>query len=180
MPLKVFLQGDMTPCRERLRNVSRSGLCFQSAIPLSQDDYVHLLIPVLDQQFEADAAVVWRRPSSAGYEIGVRFLDPDVQFAVRMVEQLCHSEAYRQEVLREEGRELSSEAAAEEWVARFAASFPPPGLTWGPTTETITVTMGPGKIDALLGNHRPVGGAGDNGLLRCTLLAVVQGCRNTQ
>jgi hypothetical protein len=41
-----------------------------------------------------------------------------------MVDQLCHIEAYRKRVLAEQGRKLSSEAAAWEWVARYAAGFP--------------------------------------------------------
>lgn len=41
-----------------------------------------------------------------------------------MVEQVCYIENYRQEVLRKEGRQLDGEAAAREWIDRFAASFP--------------------------------------------------------
>jgi hypothetical protein len=44
-----------------------------------------------------------------------------------MVEQVCHIETYRRTVAGTEGRELSAEQAALEWIAKFAASFPDPG-----------------------------------------------------
>ena len=40
-----------------------------------------------------------------------------------MVEQVCQIEHYRQAVLRQEGRALDGEAAAPEWIARYAADF---------------------------------------------------------
>ena len=124
MPLQFCRQGDMAPCERRLRNISQAGLCFRSGMPLSRGDRVHIRIPVLEQRFEADGGVVWCRRAGNEYDVGIQFVDPDVRFAVRMVEQLCHIDAYRRKVLRDEGRELSSEAAAEEWIARFAAGFP--------------------------------------------------------
>jgi hypothetical protein len=44
-----------------------------------------------------------------------------------MVEQVCHIEEYRRTVQRLEGRELSAEEAAFEWIHRFAAQFPETG-----------------------------------------------------
>lgn len=124
MPLEFCLHGEVAPRTEHLCNVSRAGLCFRSAIPLTRGDGVHIHIPVSEQHFEADARVMWCHRSGNGYEVGVQFVNPDVRFAVRMVEQLCYIEAYRREVLHEQGRELSSEAAAREWVEQFAAGFP--------------------------------------------------------
>jgi hypothetical protein len=43
-----------------------------------------------------------------------------------MVEQLCHIEAYRRRVLQDEGRRLTDEEAAMEWIANYADRFPPP------------------------------------------------------
>lgn len=45
-------------------------------------------------------------------------------FAARMVEQICHIAHYRQSALTREGRALSEERAASEWIARFATGFP--------------------------------------------------------
>jgi hypothetical protein len=39
-----------------------------------------------------------------------------------MVEQVCHIEHYRKEVMVCEGRQLTSEDAAKEWVAKYASN----------------------------------------------------------
>ena len=44
-----------------------------------------------------------------------------------MVEQICHIEQYRREVLKKEGRRLSSEEAASEWIVKYASDFPDTG-----------------------------------------------------
>ena len=69
---------------------------------------------------------MWCRPTPQGYDVGVAFDEAATLFAVRMVEQLCRIEEYRRRVAEEEGRQLSSEQAAEEWIRRYAASFPRP------------------------------------------------------
>jgi hypothetical protein len=125
MPIQFSVSGDATPRRHYLQNVSQAGLSFRSSESLPRGEVVHVRIPVLEQAFEADARVAWCRRSGTGeYEVGLEFVDPGTEFAMRMVEQVCHIEAYRKRALREQGRELSSEAAAEEWVARYAAGFP--------------------------------------------------------
>lgn len=52
-------------------------------------------------------------------------MEAESTFAARMVEQIQLIEHYRQEVLRAEGRELDGDSAALEWIARYAAQFPP-------------------------------------------------------
>jgi hypothetical protein len=54
----------------------------------------------------------------------MRFHGAVSEFALRMVEQLCHIEQYRLEILQRDGRWLTSEAAAAEWINRFAGQFP--------------------------------------------------------
>ena len=56
--------------------------------------------------------------------MGVAFTEPDDLFRVRMVEQLCHIEHYKAEVLAREGRRLNGEQAAREEVGKFAHQFP--------------------------------------------------------
>ena len=124
MPIRFDLQGDAGQRGEYLRNVGEGGLCFFTSLALDPGLVIHLEIPVLGQQFEVDGTVAWRRPAHDGYEVGVSFSSTQDQFCVRMVEQLCYIEDYRRQVLNEEGRRLSSEQAAEEWIARFADRFP--------------------------------------------------------
>lgn len=62
--------------------------------------------------------------SGVGFRLGVVFDCPETAFAVRMIEQICHIEQYRQQVSVREGRELSSDSAAQEWISLHAADFP--------------------------------------------------------
>jgi len=58
------------------------------------------------------------------FEIGIQFLDENDSFRVRMVEQICHIEQYKQEVFDKDGRQLSGEQAAVEWIQKYATDFP--------------------------------------------------------
>jgi hypothetical protein len=68
--------------------------------------------------------VVMTRPTDSRFEVGLCVGDEDEAFRLRMVEQLLHIEAYRRRVQEREGRMLSSECAAREWIERYAGSFP--------------------------------------------------------
>ncbi len=124
MPIRFDLHGDIDHRDEYLRNVSEGGVCFATAVALDPGQSIRLTIPLLGQSFQIDGSVAWCRKARSGYEVGVRFRSPQDRFSVRMVEQLCYIEDYRQQVARDEGRQLSSEEAANEWIARFAEHFP--------------------------------------------------------
>ncbi len=116
---------DATPTHsDRLRDVSHGGLCFTSEAPLETGSNIHIEIGLDKSPFEADGTVAWCRREREAYAVGVAFTDNSTQFTVRMVEQICHIEHYRFEVMESEGRELSSEEAAKEWVEKYAADFP--------------------------------------------------------
>lgn len=110
--------------REFLHDVSAGGLCFEAHSRLAPGTQIHLSIPAQRPPFEADAVVAWCHSIATGYRIGVRFADDVSGFSLRMVEQLCHIEQYRLDVLRREGRSLNSEQAAAEWIVRYADRFP--------------------------------------------------------
>lgn len=63
----------------------------------------------------AQGRVVWCHARPGYYEIGLQFLDADTGFRARMVEQICHIEQYKRLTLEQEGRQISSEAAAQEY-----------------------------------------------------------------
>ena len=46
-------------------------------------------------------------------------------FSERMEAQCCQIRRYRREVIRKEGRQLSPDEAAPEWIERYADSFTP-------------------------------------------------------
>jgi hypothetical protein len=72
------------------------------------------------------ARVTWCHRSNSHFAIGVEFLDSAEAFRVRMIEQICHIESYQREVEQREGRQLTAEQAAAEWISRHASSFPDP------------------------------------------------------
>jgi len=111
---------------ERLKNISQGGLAFHSATSLTTGSIIRVKIPLVTPVFQAVGRVMWCRARDDHFEIGIEFLDQDDAFRARMVEQLCHIEHYRHQVLAEEGRQLSSEQAAMEWIQHYAPDFPGP------------------------------------------------------
>lgn len=109
------------------KNVSYGGLAFLSDAALDVDTFIGLRMPHLRPAFEVQAArVAWCHREESGFAVGVQFLDPAEAFQVRMVEQVCHIESYRRDVEQREGRQLTAEEAAIEWISRHAPSFPNP------------------------------------------------------
>jgi hypothetical protein len=105
-------------------NVSTGGLSFVSDEHHALGAIIQVRIPTVDPPFEARARVVWIKPEGDGYCVGVEFLDANDAFRSRMVEQVCAIEQYRGEVRENEGRELTPQDAAAEWIGRFAGRFP--------------------------------------------------------
>ena len=79
---------------------------------------------MLEQDNRLTGNIVWCERSGDGYEIGIEFERSRDTYRMRMIEQICHIEHYRSEVERLEGRKLSSQDAASEWIARYAKDFP--------------------------------------------------------
>ena len=109
----------------QLRNVSYGGLAFIARTPLEVGVKIKVRIPGIEPSFEVIGLVVWCRKKEDAYVVGVQFLDQGDCYRARMVEQVCHIEHYKTEVLEKEGRQLSGEQAAEEWILKFAKDFPP-------------------------------------------------------
>ena len=107
-----------------LQNISKGGLCLSAPDYIEPGRIIHIRIDIQEPVFEAAGTVVWCRPGDNGYDIGIRFEDDTTEFSVRMVEQICHIEQYRRDVFVNEGRSLSSEQAAEEWISGHAENFP--------------------------------------------------------
>jgi hypothetical protein len=128
IPIAYRLGAQIGECPKRLRNVGQGGLCFLGDRDIEPGTRILIQIHVGKPAFEADGIVVWTRPARAdgasGFEIGVRFEGVETAYAVRMVQQVCHIEVYRRKVKNQEGRELTGEQAAREWIERYAAQFP--------------------------------------------------------
>lgn len=101
------------------------GLCFETAQPFAVGSDIHISIALNGSEFEGDAKVAWVEEQGESRRIvGVNFSDKDESYGIRMAEQICHIEHYRRDILLQEGRNLSAEEAAAEWVDRYASAFP--------------------------------------------------------
>ena len=101
------------------------GLCCRCDDRLKPGSIVELTIPILNDAQRFIVQVESCSDTKYGREACVRFVDESDGFRARMTEQACHIEAYRRRVQEEQGRTLSAEGAAEEWIPRYAANFPP-------------------------------------------------------
>ncbi len=109
---------------QTITNVSLGGLSFVSQTPLTVLDRVRITIPILERDNSLIGSVAWCEEADSGYEIGIKFEKSRDFFRMRMIEQICHIEHYRSEVLHTQGRELSAQEAAAEWISKFAGDFP--------------------------------------------------------
>jgi hypothetical protein len=124
VPLEVERAAGRAPRVEAGVNVSFGGLAFAASECPEPGEVLRLRIPTVAPPFEAEARVAWCRPEGERFLVGVEFLDSTAAFQSRMVQQVCSIENYRQEVRRREGRALTPQAAAAEWIGRYAGRFP--------------------------------------------------------
>jgi len=109
-----------------MHDVGYGGLSFHSAKPLAEGTKLNICIDTVSPVFEAEGMVVWCRQDGDAFVIGMEFVNKEDIFLARMVEQICHIEHYKKEILVKEGRKLTSKQAASEWISKFARMFPNP------------------------------------------------------
>lgn len=124
VPLEIESVSETERRNEQSLNVSPGGLAFVSSFCPRNGDMLRLRIPTVRPVFEAAARVAWCRPEDGCYLVGVQFVNAAAAFRSRMVQQVCSIENYRQEVREKEGRELTTQQAASEWIERYAGHFP--------------------------------------------------------
>lgn len=124
IPIDFQLEELIAHGTDYLKNISHGGLAFHSKVALKPGTIIRIKIPLVKPVFQAISKVTWCKPEQEQYEIGIQFLDENDVFRARMVEQICHIEQYKQEVWEKEGRRLTSEQAAVEWIAQYANAFP--------------------------------------------------------
>ena len=124
VPIDFQLEELVTDNTDYLKNVSQGGLAFHSKRKCELGTTIRIKIPLVSPVFQAIGKVTWCHPIDDHFEIGIQFLDDNDTFRARMVEQICHIEQYKREVFEKEGRKLSGEEAASEWIEQFATEFP--------------------------------------------------------
>lgn len=124
IPVEFAVQ-EVKLARSHLSNVSMGGIAFRSNERVEIGRVIEIGIMSVTPTFKAKGRVAWCLNRSKYFEIGVQFVDADDAFRARMVEQICHIEQYKKEVAERQGRTLSGEEAAMEWIGKYAADFPP-------------------------------------------------------
>ena len=109
-----------------LNNISTGGLAFDTPTFLEEGSVVNIKINSVKPSFRVKGIVAWCEPKEAHFEVGVEFIGHKDAYRVRMVEQVCHIEHYKKAVKANEGRNISGEAAACEWIEKYASTFPNP------------------------------------------------------
>lgn len=103
---------------------SNVGLTFYSEEYQKPGSIIEITIPMRKETHCFLGKVVMVKESDNGYEIGIWLLNIDDGPRLRIVEQICHIELYLNDKRYKEGPFLSRERLTEEWISRFASSFP--------------------------------------------------------
>ena len=124
IPIQVLMEDVVSDEKEYLTNISFGGLAFKSLVHLAEGTIVRVKIPLVNPVFETKGRVVWCKKAEDCFDVGIEFLEQKDIFKARMVEQVCYIEHYKREISAVEGRELTAEEAAIEWIMKYAADFP--------------------------------------------------------
>jgi len=124
IPIEITFRTGGVGKTEMVKNVSIGGLCVTMPDCPGLGSRLLIRIPYLQPPFETSVEVAWCLQKGDQYDVGLRLLDPNDAFKVRMVEQICHIEHYRNEVLAIEGRQLTTKEAAMEWIGKYSSCFP--------------------------------------------------------
>jgi hypothetical protein len=106
-----------------MTNISAGGLVFELLHPVEVGARLTVSMLQVWPGYTARGTVAWCREVSGGYEAGVQFCEASEAFKARMVAQFCQIEDYRRDMAESEGRLLSSEEAAKEWIIQYAEDF---------------------------------------------------------
>ena len=124
IPIEIVPDRVLPSGRERLNDIGYGGLSFTSNKALQVGAHITFRLPLITPAFEVQGRVAWCRGSKGEYDIGIEFLDKQDVYRVRMVEQVCHIQHYKEEMLATEGRDLTGHEAALEWIRKYASHFP--------------------------------------------------------
>ncbi len=124
LPIEYTVDDNIMHGKEFVKDIGEGGLCFSVSNNIEPGTAIFIRISVCTPPFETKGIVVWCCKTNEKYELGVKFADAATEFRVRMIEQVCHIKQYKNEILEKEGRKLSDEEAAVEWIEKYAKDFP--------------------------------------------------------
>jgi len=110
-------------CDDETLDLSEGGVSLTSKEALCVGELVQITIDFCNPAFTAQGVVRWCKEDTGLFSVGVSFQDEMAAYAVRMIEQICHIESYRQDQFAKTGELMTSEQAAQEWIMSRAAAF---------------------------------------------------------
>jgi len=124
IPIKIIKNESEDCSRQPLQDISIGGLRCRCDEPMVKGAEIKIIIDLVEPVLEISGRVIWCRAVDTAYELGIEYQGKEDTYRLRMVEQICHIEHYRKEIGITEGRNISSEQAAREWIVKFADGFP--------------------------------------------------------
>jgi len=101
----------------------RGGVCVPSPLGYQPGTPLQVRVSLDGTEMRYHGLVLWRRAGPGAFELGLGFATDEGAYRARLIEQLCHIEAYRQRAAAR-GEELDFEVAAARWIARYSGGFP--------------------------------------------------------
>ncbi len=105
---------------------NKGGLIFETKERLVIGSAVNLKITPFRTTIRATGIVTQCCKRKDHYKIGVKFVNSEDAFRVRMAEQACHIQHYKNQRQKTCGKKISLQKAALEWIETRGASFPNP------------------------------------------------------
>ncbi|MBN1290371.1 MAG: PilZ domain-containing protein [Candidatus Latescibacteria bacterium] len=124
MPIEYDIEDVTVNKDQRLNDIGKGGLSFHAENQIDPGTRIKMRFPIHEPVFETEGIVVWCFKNKDKYQIGVQFSNINTEYHIRMIEQIYFIEQYKNEVLKNEGRELSNKEAAAEWISKYAKDFP--------------------------------------------------------
>lgn len=121
--IPVVIINDNKEFQFHLLNVSLGGLACKGEQKFEINTSVSIRIPNLASEYSAQGRIAWCKKVEDLFEIGIEHTGEKDKARLLMVEQISHIEHYRNETMLSEGRELSGEEAAKEWLVKYGEEY---------------------------------------------------------
>ncbi len=113
-PLQYALADIVAHQEEYVQNINPAGLCFKAKRHLKKGATIFVEMPL--PTIKKESKVLWCRKSNGHYNVGIQFMHKDGETPHPLIDQGCDIEDYKSNVLEKDGRVLTGEEAALEWL----------------------------------------------------------------
>jgi len=124
IPIDVYIQPEPVVRKISLVMEGVRGISFPTNVCLPEGLLIRVTIPMIQPSFSIVGRVMWCQKRDDGFAVGLELVKERDAYRLRMIEQICHIEHYRRSAMAKEGRKLSNEEAAREWIGKYAKDFP--------------------------------------------------------